>query len=407
MPDSPLQCPDCGAGVPVRRGVRPWCDACGWNIRPIAGPAPQAGRFDAWSGRIARTLHREVCRSAANRPGRDLARVGATAVALTVLLLGPALAGCAVLLVLWSVNPLTIAGTVVLVLLAIAVRPRSAKPPDGTMTLRREDAPGLYRLLDDLAGHLGVRGPDRVVLNEDFNASLGEYGPRGTRVLTIGIPLWQALRGQERVALLGHELAHGANGDTRQRALVCRAMQSLIELHKVVRPHRTRLTHPAVLLLVAVMSAAARIAELTLCLELALTQRASQRAEYLADELAARVASTEAAIAMLEAAPTTRVIWRAARRSMDQPGPPLWERYRTAIDELDPGERARRLDVAAAKPFRLSDSHPPEHLRIAYLRSRPVAEGTFLLDPATERSVQRELAPMLDRFAKERGVRSP
>jgi Zn-dependent protease with chaperone function len=77
----------------------------------------------------------------------------------------------------------------------------------------RSDSPLLFALLDKCAAELGVTTPSMVRFDDRFNASTSRRGFPPKPYLVIGTPLWLVLSGQERIALLGHELAHQANGD--------------------------------------------------------------------------------------------------------------------------------------------------------------------------------------------------
>ncbi|NED82958.1 M48 family metalloprotease, partial [Streptomyces sp. SID11233] len=62
---------------------------------------------------------------------------------------------------------------------------------------------------------VGTRGVDLIAIDGEVNASAMRYGVRGRMLLTLGLPLWESLGPEQRLALLGHELAHHAHGDTR------------------------------------------------------------------------------------------------------------------------------------------------------------------------------------------------
>ncbi len=89
-------------------------------------------------------------------------------------------------------------------------------------TVSREDAPGLWRLLDELAGRLNALLPDNVVvgLTGGFFVSSGPklLEPGGTalsgRTLYLPLPLLPLLREDEVASIIGHELAHFSGGDT-------------------------------------------------------------------------------------------------------------------------------------------------------------------------------------------------
>jgi Zn-dependent protease with chaperone function len=86
----------------------------------------------------------------------------------------------------------------------------------------RAEAPGLWRLLDGLAGRLGALLPDNVVvgLTGGFFVSSGPklLEPGGAalagRTLYLPLPFLPLLRQDEVAAIIGHELAHFSGGDT-------------------------------------------------------------------------------------------------------------------------------------------------------------------------------------------------
>nr|WP_314076411.1 M48 family metalloprotease [uncultured Roseococcus sp.] len=85
-----------------------------------------------------------------------------------------------------------------------------------------EEAPGLWRIVDDLAKRLGALKPDNVVIGLDagFFVSSGPKllqpggGSLGGRTLYLPLPYLALLRQDEVSAIIGHELAHFAGGDT-------------------------------------------------------------------------------------------------------------------------------------------------------------------------------------------------
>jgi Zn-dependent protease with chaperone function len=85
-----------------------------------------------------------------------------------------------------------------------------------------EEAPGLWRLLKDLATRLGALQPDHVVvgLTGGFFVASGpkilEPGGQALsgRTLYLPLPFLPLLREDEVAAIIGHELAHFSGGDT-------------------------------------------------------------------------------------------------------------------------------------------------------------------------------------------------
>jgi hypothetical protein len=93
----------------------------------------------------------------------------------------------------------------------------------------RENFPVLHTLVNDVAQELGGQPITHIIVNDDFNAAYGVVGWRRVPVLWIGLPLWMALRPQERLALLGHEIAHGVNRDGTRSFIVRSALSALDE----------------------------------------------------------------------------------------------------------------------------------------------------------------------------------
>lgn len=105
-------------------------------------------------------------------------------------------------------------------------RARGAFEPDPLTILGRRvsraEAPGLWRLIEGLGRRLGALEPDAVVvgLTQGFFVTAGPVvlQPSGAqltgRTLYLPLPHLALLRGDETAAIIGHELAHYAGGDT-------------------------------------------------------------------------------------------------------------------------------------------------------------------------------------------------
>ncbi|MQS09542.1 M48 family metalloprotease [Streptomyces sp. IF17] len=109
---------------------------------------------------------------------------------------------------------------------------RAEQHPPGSVPLRRSDAPGLWRLVEELAERMGTRPPTRMYLTAEVNASVSER-PRmlgllvGERTMYLGVPLLTNLREPELRAVLCHELGHYAGRHTRFGALTHRGAAAL------------------------------------------------------------------------------------------------------------------------------------------------------------------------------------
>ncbi|MFD9204578.1 M48 family metallopeptidase, partial [Streptomyces anthocyanicus] len=232
-------CPQCGAEIRVDGRFTTWCAGCDWNVDPER-PGEEPGRLERRRRRLARRhgerLAAEVAAGETLRPRRDAAGLAAYVIALAVHGVTVALAVGAVWFLVTGWGGAGMVLGVVLAVLTWTLRPRFSELPDDQPLLTRADAPALFALIDEVAVVAGTRGVDTVAVSTELNASVTTYGIRGRRLLTIGVPLWEILTPQERIALLGHELGHYSNGDTRHGLIIGNALRSLSTWRYYVDP---------------------------------------------------------------------------------------------------------------------------------------------------------------------------
>ncbi|MEU8947780.1 M48 family metallopeptidase [Streptomyces sp. NPDC048489] len=400
-------CPECGAEIRGDSRFTLWCAACDWNVDPKE-PQPEAGRLERAERALARRhgeqLLTEMLSGRTPRPRRDASAVTATTLALTVHGLTLALAVAGVWCVVAGWGAAAVVAGLVLLVVAWALAPRVGRLPDDRPVLFRADAPELFALVDEVARSLGTRSVHAIVVDGSINASVTTYGLRGRRLLALGMPLWEVLTPAERIALLGHELAHYANGDTRNGLVVGTAVRTLSLWHHSLRP----LPHPsAVEMAVNALYVVPRLlVRGVLELLVRLTSRAGVRAEYLADRLAARAASTEAAVGLMDRLLITETIEillrseanRAAlggsrsTREAAARADELWGLLTAYAASVPEHEYERQRRAGARRGHQVDTTHPPTHLRRACLLvGEPVAAAVVPQAPQTERIVK-ELA---------------
>lgn len=94
-----------------------------------------------------------------------------------------------------------------------AIRSLTAKvpAPEGN-EIERKDAPQLFEFVEKTCGELEAQKPEKVLINDAFNASvvtIPRYGIFGRRVyLNLGLPLMYALSPEQFRAVLTHEIGH-------------------------------------------------------------------------------------------------------------------------------------------------------------------------------------------------------
>ncbi|MGW2016305.1 M48 family metallopeptidase [Streptomyces sp. NPDC001927] len=128
-----------------------------------------------------------------------------------------------------------VAGKIAIVSVVLAVpivrgmfmlRTPAPEPPVGIRVTEAQE-PRLWRTVRELAEQVGTRAPDEILLVDEVNAAVGEeakfLGLRGgKRTLLLGLPLMSGLDERRLRGVLGHELGHYSNSDTRLTPLIRR-----------------------------------------------------------------------------------------------------------------------------------------------------------------------------------------
>ena len=400
-------CPQCGESLLTSPNFVVWCSACEWNLgQPEERKGIFRSRADKWSARQVENLFRQVSGSRIQRPGWGLARVVSYAIAGCVDLLCPALLAVGVWLLVTMPNPVTVILAILAFLLGFELRPQLGNWRKQESVRYRKDAPELFGLLDQIAAGVGARQVHGVIVNASWNASYQAVGWRRRRVVTLGLPLWDALSPDQRVAILGHEFAHGVNGDARHGAIVGTSLGTLVRLQSLLRPGRRTLGETRL----ALSEIAARIIQALLCsmvggllnVQYLLSTRASQRAEYLADALAARVASPASTADMLDMLLTGGGTYSFVieRRQFSSRDTDFWTQLRGALADVPEREKERRRRQGARERLRLTDTHPPVHLRVKVLRGLPADEPLVSVSAAQAEKIRAELEPDYARVAR-------
>jgi Zn-dependent protease with chaperone function len=401
-------CPTCAAAVPLSPGYEPWCEACGWGLEPprFDERVRLHTRIVATLGRrMGEGLFRSVQGDSALRPRLTLSAALGGVIALSVQLITLIVALLGVWL-LWRGWPNL--GVILLALIcfwiAWGLRPRVAPLP--AHPLPRETAPALYRLVDRIAGALGLPEPPLLVIDDSFNAAYGVVTWRRRSVVWLGLPLLALLSGQERAALIAHELAHGVNRDPQRSALIGWAITSLDAWHQSLRPTRIwmggGLFGLAASLLSLLLFLVSCVPYGIAWLLLLLLFRSSQRAEYLADDLAARLAGGTALAGMLHVAylapfytEVLRMIHFVGQRQQ------VITVLKQRVGALPERERRRYEQLAQRHDLRLDVSHPPTRFRIARLIQHHDQTPHLLLSPEESAQIEAELDPLMEALVVE------
>jgi Zn-dependent protease with chaperone function len=374
-------CPNCGNEVPVDPAFITWCDRCDWNLEGTGRAAPEVvDSHSAAAVAAGRRLFASLEGSEVTRPGTSGARVASYAVAVVIHLVSFSIFVLGVVVLVTSFPQIFafVAG-IPLILLAILLRPQLGGIRSGTVILPRAAAPALYGLVDRIGSTMGAHPVEVIALDSRFNASYARVGVRGRRVVWIGLALWNVLSEQQRVAVLGHELAHQVNGDSTQGVVVGSALRTLGEWHQALdspdwqpQPGSVAAGIEAIAQLLAAQAMKLPRAGVRALFrfERSLLYQSSQRAEYFADMLAARAASTEAMIGALDALyiadPCSGAVRFAARRGETD----IWAAEQKFFLSITPREWERYRRIETRDGTAIDATHPPTNLRIELQSSK-------------------------------------
>lgn len=395
-------CPECGWSGEFEARFPAWCLACTYGANPdFSDTRPNVWRRyrRAAAARRNMRLFRRLLSARQLRP-TGLLRASVLAFALLIHLTTLALAAGGVALIVTMPHSVRgwLGGPLVL-LLAWYLRPRAAPGWDGNARwITAEQAPELFRLLDTLSDLMGADRFVGATLRAVDSAAVLSFGLRRRQVLMIGVPLWEVLAPQERLAVLAHEIGHSVNYDAEIGHVVRGALHTLRRWYA--------LTHPLTLVTRNSRLRTANLVDLVLPFHLlhagavALLRRSKPRAEYLADHLAASVASTDAVCSAFERFPTARsavgVVATALRARV--PSHP-WRMVRDYAAALPEHERRRLALIEERQGLAVDSTHPPTFLRLRMLRERPALPARLTLDAEWSAAIDAELAPHAERLA--------
>jgi Zn-dependent protease with chaperone function len=333
--------------------------------------------------------------------------------------LAKTMAGVYLILVYGRAGCLIVPGIVFLVM-AWLLKPRLGKFPNEDVMTRTE-APRLYALVDSIAQTLSTPTLDGIQLTADVNAGYRRVGLRQRRLLILGKPLWDVLQGQERVALLAHELAHAVNGDANRGLVVYSACNTLVTWYHLFRPparyrrvlrqggmsfHSSESLWELITnLFTTPLAVAVRLYNYGLRF---LLWHESRRAEYLADYVGSTVSGTQATRSLLgKVYCGTRLAFmlNSGPYGTKQTAQSTYERFLTQVTEVSLNKLERISQPDPGTQARLDLDHPPIGYRLEFLRANPVDQVKLTLTVEDERIIREELnAAVIQRYKYEPGI---
>ncbi|MEU0554697.1 M48 family metalloprotease [Dactylosporangium sp. NPDC006015] len=292
----------------------------------------------------------------------------------------------------------------VVIALAVLLRPRMGRVPKYATEVTAAEAPQLHALVREAAAAVGAPVPRVYVEGDLFDAAAYTVGLRRHPTLVLGLPLWNALPRQSRMALLGHELGHFVNGDPRRGLLVQPSWTTLAELDTLLQPETRRegdvwtsegflvvwVVRPLLNLVKLVVRGLLWVPRTALAVQVL---REGQRAEYRADRVAARLAGRAATVDLLDTLVVLESLGMLIMRDA-RAGRPVAEWPQTTrqlLDELRP-QLASRRDAETEREISLFATHPPSGLRARLIEATAPESAAVVLDSARNERIDAELA---------------
>jgi heat shock protein HtpX len=391
-------CPSCGADMGWDEEYIVWCEACEYNVNP-AHKEKYVRKLDLIYEKLGRkfgeAMLQQVCERQSLRPGfrfpRLIVYLLATFVHTVSLFF---LLGSIYFLTKWQDHWLFALLGLFLIGVAWVTRPRLGKLDKSEKIVSREEHPELYKVMDNLCGAAGVRPVDGIVIDHLFNASVRTVGLRGKRILTLGLPLFTILPKDERLALLGHEIGHFANGDAARSVYVGGAIDTLAMWHDLLDvQHVDEIEGVFGIVSGFFMKGVALIPYGLYLLIIHLLWQDKQRAEYYADLVGAELSGTKASITLMEKILFDQTFYHVVQKSaVTKNRSSLLFNLREKVAEL-PSKEIRRLKrVSQLELSQLNLTHPPNAYRIKFLEKQPFYTSRVNITDEQNRKIDRELA---------------
>ena len=290
-------------------------------------------------------------------------------------------------------------GGVLLLLMLKPLWPRRSESEE-LIGVSRAEQPVLYEFVDRLCRMLGAPAPQRIALSCDVNAAAGVkkslFGLGGEMTLIVGMPLAAGLSLRQLTGVLAHEFGHFAQGGavwlervigstlaTLARAVFARdpvddALEELAQNENGLLSLFGHLSKLAVWLV-------RRILFVLFYVGARASRIVTRQREYDADRYEARVVGsrvfTETSDRLLQLQVASGKAYASLRQSFAE---------KTLADDLPAliASEASHVDARTLRDIRgtqwtarrhWSDTHPPDHLRIAAAQ-RLNADGVFDVD---------------------------
>ena len=396
-------CLQCGTTYKVYDGYAEWCEFCDWNLNSN-DESEQLDMYekivrkigDKYSKKLFAALMETDIEKYKHR--NTLVATTTVVMALLVVLVWLSLVVSSVLLLLLFPNIFAILGSVMCLLLVIYLRPKFSKKPKDVIT--KQEMPVLWEFVESLNEKLGGKPIDYLVVNADFNASMGYVGIQRKKVLTLGYPLVSLLSKQEFVDLVGHELAHNVNQDPARGFLHYYVFTNVWAWYYFLSPKGIMqgsdvnyIFKIASIPFYVLMWCASKTALGFLFVYYWMIHYDSQKAEYYADYLGACMGGSEDSEKSLYKISYGLFLQYVQQQAVVAPnGKTIIQRLKEMIETIPEKEILRLQKLATRKSSRVDSSHPPTTYRIEFVKKFAPKVGLFQLTQEHFHKICEELA---------------
>lgn len=393
------KCPECEETILTELNYVVWCQKCNWNLK-YEDKTKVKTKWDEFYLKISKIESKNLFdivlkEDLFNLKTSKLSLV-AYLISVIIILVNLSLLGFGIyfLFVHWGGISNYLLAFVLLALFWLS-KPKLRKNISDNF-INKSKFPELYNLVNTVCDELKTSHVSGIILNEEFNASITEYGFSKKKVLTIGVPLWNVLDEDEKLYLLGHEIGHCVNGDPARGIVLYTAIKILIDTGSAIYPDKL-VPKNLSLGFAYILMELGKYAVIPLNLLLRglshtlwffadflchLIWFDSQRAEYLADLVATKINGKKSAICGMEKLALSEVIdfevsQLALKNRKELDTINVFEELNKKVSKLPDHENKRLKRLLYFEEHRLDATHPPTGYRIKMLEAKGLDLGNF------------------------------
>lgn len=396
---SSTECPECKEPILTDPNYVVWCQKCNWNLK-YEDKVKIKTKWDEFYLKISKIQSEKLFQTLLKEDLFNLKtsklRVFAYLISIGIILANLSLLvlGIYFLFIHWGGISNYLLSFILLALFWLS-KPKLRKNISDKF-INKSEFPELYNLVNAVCDELKTSHVESIILDQEFNASITEYGFSKKKVLTIGIPLWNVLNEDEKLDLLGHEIGHCINGDPARRIVISTAIEILIDTGYAIYPNKLvpdnisegwgyflmELAKYVVVPLNLLLRGVAHILWFFAYFLCQLIWFDSQRAEYLADLVATKISGKKSAIGSMEKLALAEVIdFEVAqlalknRKELDTIN--VFDELNKKVSNLPDHENERLKRLLHFQEHRLDATHPPTGYRIKMLEEKGLDLGDF------------------------------